>query len=201
MTDVPARGLRVLTANEDKQALDALTALLGELGHSVTSRAVSVAEAADEIAAEDPDLSLVRLHHDDEHALALIEELAESASGPVIAVLDDADPDFISDAAARGIAAFAQPANEANVQAAIELAMRRHAEQEALSEKVDQLETALERRALIERAKGILMERHHLDDRGAFALLREHARSNNRKVVDVARAVVEGHALLPKQPS
>ena len=199
MTDVQARGLRVLTANEDKEALEALTELLGRLGHRVTSRAVSVSEAADEIAAEDPDVSLVRLHHDDEHALALIEELAESASGPVIAVLDDADPDFISDAAERGIAAFAQPANEANVQGAIELAVRRHAESEALSEKVDQLETALERRALIERAKGILMERHGVDDRGAFALLREHARSNNRKVVDVARTVVEGHGLLPKQ--
>jgi AmiR/NasT family two-component response regulator len=198
MTDQQARGLRVLIANEDKQALDALSELLRTLGHDVTSRAVSVPEATRTIAAEDPDVSLVRLHHDDEHALALIEELAECASGPVIVVLDDADPQFISDAADRGIAAFAQSADEASIQAALELAMRRHAEQEALSDKVDQLETALERRALIERAKGILMERHDVDDVEAFALLRDHARRNNRKVVDVARSVVEGHGLLPK---
>jgi AmiR/NasT family two-component response regulator len=164
----------------------------------VTSRAVSVTEAVDLIAIEDPDVSLVRLHHDDEHALVLIEELTESASGPVIAVLDEADPEFISAAAERGISAFAQPVDEANVQAAIELAVRRYAESEALSEKLDQLETALERRALIERAKGILMERHSIDDRGAFELLRGHARRNNRKVVDVARAVEAGRALLPK---
>jgi len=198
MTEVQARGLRVLTANEDRDALEGLSALLARLGHDVTSRAVSVAEAADLIAAEDPDLSLVRLHHDDEHALALIEELSESASGPVIAVVDVADPQFISDAAERGISAFAQPVDEATVQAAIEVAVRRHAESEALSEKVDQLETALERRTLIERAKGILMERHGIDDRAAFGMLRSQARSTNHKVVDVARAVETGQPLLPR---
>ena len=64
---------------------------------------------------------------------------------------------------------------------------------------MDQLESALERRALIERAKGILMERHGLDDREAFELMRDHARAQNRRVVDVARAVTDGHALLPKR--
>ena len=198
MTEVQARGLRVLTANEDRDALEGLSALLARLGHDVTSRAVSVAEAADLIAAEDPDLSLVRLHHDDEHALALIEELSESASGPVIAVVDVADPQFISEAAERGISAFAQLVDEASVQAAIEVAVRRHAESEALSEKVDQLETALERRTLIERAKGILMERHGIDDRAAFGMLRSQARRTNHKVVDVARAVETGQPLLPR---
>ena len=81
---------------------------------------------------------------------------------------------------------------------AIEVAVRRHAEAEALSEKVSQLETALARRAVIERAKGILMERHGIDERAAFELLREHARSHSRTVVAVAQSVAEGHALLPK---
>lgn len=192
--------LRVLTADENREQLRELGELLAELDHEVVSRAVSVPEAAAMIAAEDPEVSLVRLHRDDEHALALIEEIGESASGPVIAVLDDADPEFVSEAAARGIASFAQPVDAGSVQAAIELAVRRHADAAALSERVDQLETALERRAIIERAKGILMERHHVDDRAAFVLLRDHARRHNRAVVDVARSVDEGHALLPGEP-
>ena len=84
------------------------------------------------------------------------------------------------------------------VQSAMEIAVRRHAETEALTERVTQLETALARRALIERAKGILMERHGLDERAAFELLREHARSQSRTVLSVAQAVADGHALLPK---
>jgi AmiR/NasT family two-component response regulator len=85
------------------------------------------------------------------------------------------------------------------VQGAIEVALRRYEETARLEVKVEQLESALARRALIERAKGILMERHALDERGAFELLRDHARAQRRRVVDVARAVTEGHALLPKR--
>ena len=62
------------------------------------------------------------------------------------------------------------------------------------------LEGAFGRRAVTERAKGILMERHSIDEATAFAMLRDHARAANRKLVDVASAVVDGHLLLPKQP-
>ena len=64
--------------------------------------------------------------------------------------------------------------------------MRRYREAARLNEKVGQLEGALERRAVIERAKGILMERHGIDDREAFERLRDHARAGNRRVVEVA---------------
>ena len=49
-----------------------------------------------------------------------------------------------------------------------------------------------------ERAKGILMERHSVGEDEAFELLRGQARTGNRKLVDIAQAVVDGHALLPK---
>ena len=62
------------------------------------------------------------------------------------------------------------------------------------------LEGAFGRRALTERAKGILMERHSIDEASAFEMLRDHSRDANRKLVDIAAAVVDGHRLLPKQP-
>jgi ANTAR domain-containing protein len=48
--------------------------------------------------------------------------------------------------------------------------------------------------AVTERAKGILMERHSVDDTAAFEMLRHHSRAGNRKLVDIAAAVVDGHA-------
>jgi AmiR/NasT family two-component response regulator len=191
------RSLRVLIADEDREALDSLAELLRQLGHEVIDKAISVTESAEAIASEDPDLAIVRLHRDEEHALRLIEQIVAYASGPVIVLLDEDDTDFIPVAAEQGIDAFAQPVTRGIVQGAIEVAMRRYDEIEALGEKVEQLETALERRAIIERAKGILMERHGVDDAAAFELLRSNARGSNRKVVDLARAVAEGHALLP----
>ena len=91
-----------------------------------------------------------------------------------------------------------QPVTAETVQGALEVAIRRYDDVERLNEEVEQLHGALDRRAVIERAKGILMERHGIDDRQAFELLRSHARSNNRKLVDVARAVSDGHLLLPR---
>ena len=79
-------------------------------------------------------------------------------------------------------------------QSSIDIVLRRFAE-------YHDLQGAFGRRALIERAKGILMERHTIDDQHAYELLREHSRVNNRKLADLATAVVDGHRLLPKQPA
>lgn len=191
--------LRVLIADEDDEALDGLRTTLEELGHEVIPFAVSVAEAAELIAREDPSLTIVMVHKDDEHALALISEAVEYASGPVIATVRDGDADFVARAAEHGIAAYVEGTNPQSVQGAIEVALRRYREAAQLSGKVDQLEGALQRRIVIERAKGILMERHSTDERGAFELLRDNARASSRRVVEVAQSVIDGHALLPRE--
>ena len=58
----------------------------------------------------------------------------------------------------------------------------------------------MERRAVIERAKGILMERHSIDEDRAYAMLRDRARANNLRVNDLAAAIMATHTLLPKSP-
>jgi response regulator NasT len=193
-----AKSLNVLVADEDHAALDNLAQLLHRLGHTVAARAIGVSEVSHEIDEDEPDVALVKLHDDDEHALDLIDEIVDEAKCPVIALMEVPEPDFISRAAERGIYAYVQPVTAETVQGALEVALRRHAEIEQLSTEVEQLEGAIQRRAVIERAKGILMERHSIDDREAFELLRSHARANNRKLVDVSAAVAEGHLLLPR---
>ena len=191
--------LRILAADEDEETLRETGELLTQLGHTVCARAVNVAQAAELIASEDPDLSVVAVDDDDEHALELIEEISEYARGPVVALLGEHRTEFVSAAAERGIDAFARPSFVEEVRGAIELAMHRHAEHARLAEQVEQLETALERRGTIERAKGILMERHGVDERQAFELLRQQARRSNRRVIDLALAVADGHPLLPSR--
>jgi response regulator NasT len=77
------------------------------------------------------------------------------------------------------------------LQSSLEVALRRFVE-------LRELEAAFRRRALIERAKGVLMERHGIGEREAFELLRRHARSRQERVVAVAQSVLDGHALLPR---
>lgn len=194
---ITTTNLRILAADEDECTLRETDQILTQLGHTVAAHAVSVKQAADRIAREDPDLTVVVVNADDEHALGLIEEICEFARGPVIALLGAHDSDFVLRAGERGIDAFARPHFEREVQGAIELAIKRHAQRMALTQQVEQLESALERRGTIERAKGILMERNGVDERHAFELLRQQARRSNRRVIELAQAVAEGHPLLP----
>jgi response regulator NasT len=84
-------------------------------------------------------------------------------------------------------------ADSQELQSAIDIVLRRFAE-------YHNLEGAFGRRAVTERAKGILMERHGIDERAAFDMLREHARRTQRKLVEVAEGVVSAHRLLPARP-
>ena len=197
--DTRTTSLRIFTADEDEATLRATDALLAGLGHEVTGHTVNVSQAGALIAREDPDLSVVVVDNDDDHALDLIEEICEYARGPIIVLLGTHDPSFVRSAAERGIDAFARPQFEEEVQGAIELAIKRHGDRRRLYEQVEQLESALERRGTIERAKGILMERHNVDERQAFELMRQQARRSNRRVIELAHAVSAGHSLLPNR--
>jgi AmiR/NasT family two-component response regulator len=195
MTIPAVRPLCILAADEDAARLEELASTLRSLGHDVTPFAVRAADVAQIVEESDPDVAIVALHNDDEHALELIEEIGSRAGGPVLAALEVEDAEFVARAAARGIFAYARPATAEAVQAAIEVAVHRHADVEALSDEVDRLESALERRATIERAKGILMERHGIADHAAFEMLRKRARETNKRVIDLARQVIEVRGL------
>ena len=183
--------LRVLVAGEPGQRLDEVTRTVAELGHDVIARESSLLHVARITATERPDVALVIVHEGTSQALQLIDRVVHEASCPVIAVLDVQDRGFINEAAKRGIFAYiADGHSSQEMQSAIDIVLRRFAE-------YHDLEGAFGRRATIERAKGILMERHAIDEGVAFDLLRARSRAANRKLVDVAAAVVDGHALLP----
>ena len=99
----------------------------------------------------------------------------------------------MKEASKRGVFAHISDADVEDWQSSIDIVLRRFAE-------YHDLEGAFGRRALTERAKGILMERHAIDEDSAFEMLREQSRVANRKLTDLAAAVVDGHRLLPRQP-
>jgi AmiR/NasT family two-component response regulator len=184
--------LRVLIANERKDRLALVAPIVVGLGHEVIAREIEVEDVGPVTARERPDVALVGLGKSSQHALGLIDKIVQEAACPVIVLIHAPDPDFVKEASKRGAFAFITDADAKDWQSSIDIVLRRFSE-------YHDLEGAFGRRAITERAKGILMERHSIDEPAAFELLREHARSTNRKLVDVASAVVDGHRLLPKQ--
>jgi AmiR/NasT family two-component response regulator len=163
------------------------------LGHEVIAREIEVEDVAAVTAHERPDVALVGLGESSQHALDLIDRIVRQAACPVIALLHSPDPEFVKEASRLGVFAHISDDDVEDWQSSIDIVLRRFAEYQ-------DLEGAFGRRALIERAKGILMERHSIDERSAFELLREQSRIDNRKLVDLATAVVDGHRLLPRTP-
>jgi AmiR/NasT family two-component response regulator len=182
--------LRVLIANERKDRLAMVAPIVASLGHEVIAREIEVVDVGAVTARERPDVALVGLGESSEHALELIERIVHEAACPVIVLIHAPDPEFVKEAAKRGVFAYITDADAGDWQSSIDIVLRRFAEYR-------DLEGAFGRRAVTERAKGILMERHSVDETTAFEMLRDHARAANRKLVDIAAAVVDGHALLP----
>jgi AmiR/NasT family two-component response regulator len=192
MSNRETEHLRVLIANERKDRLALVVPIVTALGHEVIAREIEVDEVGAVTARERPDVALVGLGGSSEHALGLIEKIVQEAACPVIVLLHAPDAAFVKEASKRGVFAYINDAEVDDWQSSIDIVLRRFAE-------YHELEGAFGRRALTERAKGILMERHSVDEDRAFTLLRDHARGSNRKLIDIAAAVVDGHRLLPKE--
>ena len=185
--------LRVLIANERRDRLALVAPMVANLGHEVIAREIDVVDIGAVTARERPDVALVGLGKSSEHALALIDRIVQEATCPVILLIHAPDPAVVKEASKRGIFAYITDDEVDDWQSAIDIVLRRFTE-------YHDLEGAFGRRAVIERAKGILMERHSVDDFDAFEMLRDRSRRANTKLADVAVAIVESHRLLPKQP-
>jgi response regulator NasT len=181
--------LRILIANQRPDRLELVTQLVEALGHQVIARELEVEEVGEVTRRERPDVALVGLGESSEHALELIGKIVHEAACPVIALLEQADKSFVNEAAKRGIFAYITDSDPDQLQSALDIVLRRFAE-------YHNLEGAFGRRAMIERAKGILMAIHGIDEQEAFEMLRSHSQQNGRKLIDLAESVVHSHRLL-----
>jgi AmiR/NasT family two-component response regulator len=182
--------LRVLIANERKDRLALVAPIVVALGHEVIAREIDVEDVGPVTARERPDVALVGLGASSEHALELIDKIVRQAACPVIVLLHAPDPEFVKEASKRGVFGHISDTDVEDWQSSIDIVLRRFAE-------FHDLQGAFGRRALTERAKGILMERHSISEDSAFEMLRNQSRVTNRKLIDLAGVVVDGHRLLP----
>ena len=186
--------LQVLIANEHDDRLKSITAVVEGLGHEVVGRGVGIGDVGPLSRSTGAEVALVGLGLDGEHALDQISAIVREAACPVIALLDAKDPSYVHQAAQRGVFAYvvldADDAGE--LQSALDVTLRRFAE-------FHNLQGAFGRRAIIEQAKGILMERNGIDAEAAFALLKSHSQRNGQKLIDVAQAITQTHLLLPSE--
>lgn len=186
------RPLRVLIANERQDRLVNVRRIVESLGHHVITPQIEVEDVGEFTRLEKPDVALVGLGESTQHALDLIERIVYEAVCPVVTLLHLPDQEFVAEAARRGVFAYAtddEPAED--WQNAIEIALRRFAQ-------LHDLEDAFAKRAVTERAKGMLIERHSVGEYEALQMLRDRARLDSSTLVEAAQAIIDGPALPAK---
>lgn len=183
--------LRIAIADDELDMREYFQKMLPSLGHVVVSAAKTGKELVEQCRKQKPDLVITDVKMPDMDGIEAANELYQQAPMPVILVSAYHDEELISRAEADHILAYlVKPIKKADLEPAIALAMRRFAQFQALRQEAADLRQALADRKVIERAKGILMKRAHMDEQEAFRRLQKLASEKNRKLIDIANIIV-----------
>jgi AmiR/NasT family two-component response regulator len=183
-----SRPLRVALADDDPRARDYLLALLARLGHD--ARAAPSGPALVELCrADPPDLAIADVRMPAGGGIAASLAISRQRELPVILACDRAAvaEAVEGEAIDHVMACLVKPFGEAQLRAAIALALRRFGHYVALRAEAASPEQALEDRREVERAKAALVRRLNLDEEGAFRALCERAGAAGARLVEAAR--------------
>jgi two-component system, response regulator PdtaR len=189
--------LRVLIADDESIRLLSLRAQLRALGHRVVAEASNGQEAVVLAKATQPDLAIMDIKMPTMDGIEAAERITQDRPIPIILLTAYSEAQLVERAAQANVAAYLmKPVAAEDLMPAITLALTRFRQFQALRQEVDDLREALEARKTIERAKGILMRRLDLTEEEAFRRLQRQSQDTNRRLADVAQALIMADQLL-----
>lgn len=176
----------ILVVDDDRLVLATLAQALRDAGYAVTE-AGSGKEALQCAASTHIDLAVVDMRMPEMTGAELARRLLSEHRIPSLMLSAYGDPDSVRSAVEEGSLGYlVKPIDPPRILPSVEAAIARAAELRALREINQQLNTALAKGRETSIAVGVVMERHALDREQAFGLLRERARSQRRKIDQLA---------------
>lgn len=192
MTASTDNSLRITVADDEPDMQDFYRAILSSLGHEVVAVAATGRELVEACHNELPDLIITDIRMPELDGLDAVREITVSQQPvPAIIVSGFHDNEYIERAQQGCVLAYlVKPVRASDLQPAIRLARQRFREMQALQQQSDNLQQTLEDRKLIERAKGILMDRSGLSEADAFRRLQKLSNDRNEKLASIAQLIV-----------
>jgi response regulator NasT len=183
--------MRLLIADDEALTRLGLRAVLLEMGHTVVATAPDGPTALRLACETRPDLALLDIKMPGLDGLAVAQAIAERCPLPVVMLTAYSERDLVQRAAETETvqAYLVKPVREADLAPTLELAAARFAEWQALRQEAADRQEALESRAIVNRAKHLLMQRDGLTERAAFLEIQHRARRERRTMRQVAEAV------------
>ena len=189
-TDGPP-AMRILIAEDETIIRLDLRDVLERAGHDVCAEARDGEEAVALALTEEPELAILDVKMPRLDGIEAARRILAERPIPIVMLTAYGQEELVARAVEAGVFGYlVKPFRETDLLPAIQTARARHAELEALREEAESLAEALATRKVVERAKGLLMEREGLSENDAFVRLRRASQASGRSLGVVAEAVI-----------
>jgi response regulator NasT len=189
--------LTILVLDENAIRASIIEEGLREAGHSNVTVVHEVNGIARIIETQRPDVIFIDLENPNRDMMEHLFQLTRTVGRPIAMFVDRSDTASIEAAVDAGVSAYiVDGLKKERVKPILDMAVSRFNAFSRLQRELADAKSALEERKIVERAKGILMKMRGLTEEQAFALLRQTAMNEKKKMSDIAQSVVTAAALL-----
>jgi two-component system, response regulator PdtaR len=185
---------RVIIADDESLIRMDLREMLTNLGYLVVGEVADGRSAVNQARELRPDVVIMDIKMPDMDGIEAAKVLTEERIAPVVLLSAYSQRELVQRAREAGVVAYlVKPYREEELSPAIEVALARFAEFKDLQKQVTDLQEALETRKLVDRAKGILMDKQGLTEAEAFRKIQKMSMDNRKPMKDVAEAIILAH--------
>jgi len=185
--------IRIVLAEDEAIIRLDLRESLQEEGYEVVGDVGRGDKAVEMVEALRPDVAIFDIKMPGISGLEAAKIVSDKKICPVVMLTAFSQREIIEQARDAGALAYlVKPFQKTDLVPAIELAIARFAELRSLSGEVAALGAQLETRKLIDRAKGVLIDKHRLSESDAFAFIQSMAMSQRMKMGDIAEQIIAG---------
>lgn len=186
--------IRVVIADDESIIRMDLKALLEDMGHTVVGEAADGQKALELARSLKPDVVIMDIKMPVMDGLDAAKIVADEKIAPVVLLTAYSQKDLIERAKEAGVYAYlVKPFQESDLLPAIEIAISRYLEQQDLETTLGDLEQKLETRKIVDRAKGILMDKYKLSEAEAFRRIQQQSMNQRRSMKEIAEALIIAH--------
>lgn len=183
--------IRVVIADDETIIRLDLKTLLEEMGHEVVGEAADGQKALELARSLRPDVIIMDIKMPVMDGLDAAKIIADEKIAPVVLLTAYSQKDLIERAKEAGVFGYlVKPFQESDIMPAIEIAVSRYLEMQELETTVGDLEDKLETRKVIDRAKGILMDKYKMNEAEAFRRIQQQSMNQRRSMKEIADAIL-----------
>jgi response regulator NasT len=183
--------LRIVIADDESIIRLDLKETLQRMGHQVVAEAGDGRTAVELVRQHRPDLVILDVKMPEQDGVDAAKEIANDRLAPVLLLTAYSQQDLVRRAMDAGVFAYVvKPFTESDLLPAMGVAIARFREFSTIAEEASNLSQALETRKLVDRAKGILMDKHGMREQDAFRRIQQQSMNSRKSMREIAEAII-----------